>query len=27
LVDRCDCWDFGYSRLDEALRSFEGLVA
>lgn len=27
LVDRCDCWDFSYSRLDEALRSFEALVA
>lgn len=27
LVDRCDCWDFTYSRLDEALRVFEELVA
>ena len=27
LVDRCDCWDFNYSRLEEALRSFEQLVA
>jgi HprK-related kinase A len=26
LVERCDCWDFEYSRLDEALRAFEGLV-
>lgn len=27
LVDRCDCWDFGYSQLPEALRTFEGLVS
>lgn len=27
LVDRCDCWDFRYSRLDDALRCFEDLVA
>jgi len=27
LVDRCDCWDFSYSRLDEALPVFEELVA
>jgi hypothetical protein len=27
LVDACDCWDFGYSRLDGALRAFEELVA
>ena len=27
LIDACDCWDFEYSQLDEALRSFEGLVA
>lgn len=27
LVDACDCWDFGYSRLDEALAVFEDLVA
>jgi hypothetical protein len=26
LVDQCDCWDFGYSRLDEAIRVFEQLV-
>jgi HprK-related kinase A len=26
LIDACSCWDFEYSRLDEALRSFEGLV-
>lgn len=27
LIDGCDCWDFRYSRLDDALRVFEGLVA
>lgn len=27
LVDACDCWDFEYSRLDEALRIFEGLAS
>ncbi|NRF66539.1 HprK-related kinase A [Aquincola sp. S2] len=27
LIDRCDCWDFGYSQLPEALRRFEELVA
>jgi HprK-related kinase A len=27
LVDCCDCWDFSYSRLHEALRSFDELVA
>lgn len=27
LVDSCDCWDFEYSRLEEALRAFERLVA
>lgn len=27
LIDRCDCWDFRYSQLDEALRTFEGLVS
>lgn len=27
LVQSCDCWDFGYSRLDEALRVFEELAA
>jgi HprK-related kinase A len=26
LIDTCDCWDFEYSRLDDALRSFEELV-
>lgn len=26
LVDACGCWDFRYSRLDEALRTFEDLV-
>jgi hypothetical protein len=26
LVDGCDCWDFKYSRLDDALRVFEDLV-
>lgn len=25
LIDDCACWDFSYSRLDEALRTFEGL--
>jgi HprK-related kinase A len=25
LIDACDCWDFRYSKLDEALRAFEGL--
>ena len=27
LIDACDCWDFSYSRLDEAIRVFEDLVA
>lgn len=27
LIDACDCWDFGYSRLPEALRAFEDLAA
>jgi hypothetical protein len=27
LIDACDCWDFEYSRLDEALRAFEELAA
>jgi len=27
LIESCDCWDFSYSRLDEALRAFEGLVS
>ena len=27
LIDACDCWDFEYSRLDDALRTFEDLVA
>lgn len=26
LTDACDCWDFQYSRLDDALRLFEDLV-
>jgi HprK-related kinase A len=26
LIDTCDCWDFEYSRLDDALRTFEDLV-
>ena len=26
LIEACDCWDFEYSQLDEALRTFEGLV-
>lgn len=26
LIDACECWDFEYSELDEALRSFERLV-
>lgn len=26
LIDACECWDFSYSRLDEALATFEGLV-
>ncbi|MBK9684430.1 MAG: HprK-related kinase A [Betaproteobacteria bacterium] len=26
LIDACACWDFRYSRLDEALRTFEDLV-
>jgi HprK-related kinase A len=26
LVDRCDCWDFRYSQLPEALERFEKLV-
>lgn len=25
LIESCDCWDFSYSRLDEALAVFEGL--
>lgn len=25
LIDACDCWDFRYSRLDDALRVFEEL--
>ncbi len=25
LIDRCDCWDFRYSKLDEALLALEGL--
>lgn len=25
LIEGCDCWDFSYSKLDEALRCFEGL--
>jgi HprK-related kinase A len=25
LIQSCDCWDFSYSNLDEALRSFERL--
>jgi len=27
LIDACDCWDFEYSQLDEALGAFEELVA
>lgn len=27
LIDSCDCWDFEYSQLEEALRLFEDLVA
>lgn len=27
LIDACDCWDFEYSDLDEALRVFEDLTA
>jgi HprK-related kinase A len=27
LIDACDCWDFEYSDLDEALRVFEELTA
>ncbi len=27
LMDACDCWDFEYSRLDEALRVFRELAA
>lgn len=27
LIDACDCWDFEYSELDEALRVFEELTA
>lgn len=27
LIDACDCWDFEYSNLDEALRVFEELAA
>jgi HprK-related kinase A len=26
LIDACGCWDFEYSRLDDALRTFEDLV-
>jgi HprK-related kinase A len=26
LIDRCGCWDFEYSELDEAMRVFEELV-
>lgn len=26
LIDACDCWDFEYSRLDDALRTFEDLA-
>lgn len=26
LIDACDCWDFEYSRLDDALRTFEELA-
>ena len=26
LIDDCDCWDFEYSRLDDALRTFEDLA-
>ncbi len=26
LIDRCDCWDFEYSRLEDALAVFENLV-
>ena len=26
LIDACDCWDFEYSRLDDALRIFEDLA-
>lgn len=26
LIDACDCWDFRYSNLEEALRLFEDLV-
>jgi HprK-related kinase A len=25
LIDTCDCWDFEYSKLDDALRTFESL--
>lgn len=27
LIDACECWDFEYSRLDEALAAFEGLAS
>lgn len=27
LIDACDCWDFEYSRLEDALTTFEGLVS
>jgi len=27
LIESCACWDFSYSRLDEALRAFEGMVS
>ena len=27
LIDACDCWDFEYSQLPDALRVFEDLVA
>lgn len=26
LIDACDCWDFEYSQLDDALRVFDDLV-
>lgn len=25
LIDGCECWDFSYSKLDDAIRCFEGL--
>lgn len=27
LIDACECWDFEYSRLDDALAAFEALIA